>query len=264
MLGSTFLPALLSVALFVSSAAARRGDCPVADPSVIAHEGESVGKEEKYNNVTLYVTGPPSDKAVVYLTDIFGIQLAENRLLADSFGRAGYLVVAPDLFNGSPPGLDIADMSPVQLSQFLDDNPPEDTDALVATAVEYLHKVKNISRIAATGYCYGGRFSFRAIAEGTGIDVAFAAHPSNLQNDEIEAITGAVSVAAADADTLNPPSRRAEIEGLLLNTTQPYSVALYGSVSHGFGVRANVSDPRQKFAKEEAFFQAVRWFDTWV
>jgi hypothetical protein len=44
----------------------------------------------------------------------------------------------------------------------------------------------------------------------------------------------------------------------------PYQISLYGSVSHGFGVRANVSDKRAKFAKEEAYLQAVRWMDTWV
>ncbi len=67
-----------------------------------------------------------------------------------------------------------------------------------------------------------------------------------------------------DGDTMMPPARRSEIEALLLNTTQPYTLSLYGSVSHGFGVRANISDPRQKFGKEQAFFQAVRWFDYWL
>ena len=61
-----------------------------------------------------------------------------------------------------------------------------------------------------------------------------------------------------------PPARRSEIEALLQNTTLPYQVALYGGTSHGFGVRANVSDPQQRFGKESAFFQAVRWFDAWA
>jgi dienelactone hydrolase len=59
------------------------------------------------------------------------------------------------------------------------------------------------------------------------------------------------------------PARKAQIEDLLKKTGLAYQVALYGGTSHGFGVRANVSDPKQKFGKEEAFFQAVRWFDTW-
>lgn len=63
---------------------------------------------------------------------------------------------------------------------------------------------------------------------------------------------------------MNTPAKRAEIEALLHNTTQAYQVALYSGTSHGFGVRANTSDPVQKFGKEAAFVQAVRWFDAWV
>lgn len=61
-----------------------------------------------------------------------------------------------------------------------------------------------------------------------------------------------------------PPERRAQIEALLLKTGKPYQMSLYSGTSHGFGVRANVSDPQQKFGKESAFFQAVRWFDQWA
>lgn len=53
------------------------------------------------------------------------------------------------------------------------------------------------------------------------------------------------------------------MEAALLETGIEYSVALYGGTQHGFGVRANVSDPRQKFGKEQAFYQAVTWFNTW-
>ena len=59
-------------------------------------------------------------------------------------------------------------------------------------------------------------------------------------------------------------ARRSLIEAMLANTSQPYQVNLYGGTSHGFGVRANVSDPEQKFGKEAAFYQAVRWFNAWA
>jgi dienelactone hydrolase len=154
--------------------------------------------------VTLYVTGTPSDKAVLYLTDVYGIQLLENRLLADSFGRAGYFVVAPDLFNGTPSTLDLNEMSPTQLKTFLAAATPEETDALIATGVDYLKNVKKITKIATTGYCFGGRYAFRWLAPEKGLTVGFAAHPSNLQDAEISAIKGAAGVAAAG--TLDPGS----------------------------------------------------------
>ncbi|KAI0390490.1 dienelactone hydrolase [Xylariaceae sp. FL0594] len=280
MLVPTLLPALWSIGLFASAVLCRH-NCPVADVSIIAHDGASVGVEVKYKNVTLYTTGNATskDRAILYLTDIYGLQLAQNRLLADSFGRAGYFVVAPDLFNTTTtttntnstnsPKLDLDEMTPEQLSDFLTaaDAATEDTDAIIATALEYVTQVKGIARVGATGYCFGGKYAFRVLAgsgSSSAVKAGFAAHPSNLQDEEIVAVKGAVGVAAADGDTMMPLARRAQIEALLLNTTQPYSLALYGGVSHGFGVRANVSVPRQKFGKEEAFFQAVRWFDTWV
>jgi len=76
---------------------------------------------------------------------------------------------------------------------------------------------------------------------------------------------GADQWCKAEIDTMMPPARRLEIEGLLANNvTQPYQVNLYGGAAHGFGVRGDVSDPEQKFAKEAAFYQAVRWFSAWA
>lgn len=66
-----------------------------------------------------------------------------------------------------------------------------------------------------------------------------------------------------EIDTLFEPARRFEVESMLNQTAYPYQVALYSGTFHGFGTRANISIPEQRFAKEEAFFQAVRWFKAW-
>ncbi|EMR70111.1 putative dienelactone hydrolase family protein [Eutypa lata UCREL1] len=236
----------------------------VSNGSIIRHDGDPVGKEKVFDGINLYITGEKtSDIAVLYLTDVFGIQLLENKLLADSFGRAGFLTVAPDLFDGEPAPVDLNDPN-FNTTKFLEDHSPEVTDPKIATAIDYLRNESGASKVAVTGYCFGGRYSFRFLAEGKGADVGFAAHPSLLEDAEITAIAGAVSVAAADGDTLMPPARRTEIEAALLDTGLEYSFSLYGGTQHGFGVRANVSDPKQKFGKEQAFFQAVTWFESWA
>lgn len=120
------------------------------------------------------------------------------------------------------------------------------------------------------GYCFGGRYSFRFAdaARAVRADVAFAAHPSAWVDGEVAALGFPTAVAAADGDTLLPAPLRDELEALLLNNSNAitYQVALYSGVNvmHGFGVRANVSDPVQKFAKESAFLQAVRWFENFA
>lgn len=144
---------------------------------------------------------------------------------------------------------------------FLAAHGPAATDPIIASTVAYLRDQLGVTRIAAPGYCFGGRYAFRFVAPGRGVDVGYAAHPSLLESGEIAAIAGPVSIAAADGDTLFNAQARAAAEAVLLGTGQKYQVDLYSGTQHGFAVRANVSDESQRWAKEEAFLQAVRWFD---
>ncbi|KPM41449.1 hypothetical protein AK830_g5149 [Neonectria ditissima] len=233
------------------------------DSGIIKHEGEAIGKEIEYDGVTLYISKPKQrikrDTAVLYLTDVFGIPLLQNKLLADSFSRAGFVTITPDILNGDPAPHDID----FDAAEYLSRHTPENTDPIIEKTIDYIHNELKIKKIAVTGYCFGGRYAFRFLAEGKGADVGFAAHPSLLQDSEILAIDGPASIAAAEVDTLLNATRRSEIEGLLGETPQAFQVNLYSGTSHGFGVRANVSDPEQKFGKEEAFWQAVKWFNSW-
>ncbi|KAK0622791.1 dienelactone hydrolase [Immersiella caudata] len=261
----------LATALFATATLAHT-DCKSVDASIVRHTGYPVGVEETHSNIRLYIAKPDASSvrakekptsAILYLTDVFGIELAENRLLADSFARAGYLTVAPDLFNNEHATGDI-NVPGFNTSAFLARHGPEVTDPIIASAINHLRTVYGIKKIGLTGYCFGGRYSFRFVGEGKGGDAAFAAHPSLLGNDEIQAIKGPAAIAAAETDGMLTPARKSEVEALLGKGTVPWSVSLYSGTNHGFAVRANISDPEQKWGKEEAFLQAVRWFDRFL
>ncbi|KAH8775257.1 dienelactone hydrolase [Diaporthe sp. PMI_573] len=260
---------LFLVPLLASTSLGSASDRPIdGDTSIVAHTGEPVGAEEVVDGTTYYITKPGANApdtnggAVLYLTDVFGINLTENKLLADSFARAGFVTVAPDLFQGSPAPSDLNDPT-FNTTAFLAAHGPDVTDPIVEGAINYMRNTLSVGKLAVTGYCFGGRYSFRFVdaARTVKADVAFAAHPSAWVDGEVSAIGAATAVATADHDSLLPASLRAELEALLLNISSPYQVNLYSGVQHGFGVRANVSDPVQKFAKESAFLQAVRWFN---
>lgn len=233
-------------------------------------------------------SAPVTNTAVLYLTDVFGINLTENRLLADSFARAGYITVAPDLFNGQPAPSDLNDPG-FNSTAFLAAHGPEVTDPIIEKAITYMRANLNVTKLAVTGYCFGGRYSFRFTdpARTLKADVAFAAHPSAWVDAEVSAIGAPTAVAAGGKlnspppllpphmyrwlyahpswqalDDLMPADLRAHLEALLLNISSPYQVNLYGGVPHGFAVRINATDPVQLFAKETAFIQAVRWFSS--
>lgn len=73
------------------------------------------------------------------------------------------------------------------------------TDPIIDTALSYLRTTLNVSRVAVTGYCFGGRYSFRFVdpARTLKADVAFAAHPSAWTDEDVSAIGAPVSVATA-------------------------------------------------------------------
>jgi len=97
----------------------------------------------------------------------------------------------------------------------------------------------------------------------------YTAHPSFTSSAEISSITRPLSIAAAEIDTIFPEDKRHETEAILkdLSTSEGklmYQMSLYGGVAHGFATRGDLSDERQKWAKEAAFKQAVEWFERWV
>lgn len=206
-----------------------------------------------------------NDTGLLYLTDVFGVQLAENRLLADSFARQGFITVAPDMFQGQPAPSDINDPT-FNSTAFIAAHDVGVTDPIIANTINFMRTSLGVRKLAVVGYCFGGRYSFRFVGPSTPMgaraDVAFAAHPSLWQNAEVMSIGAPVSVAAAEDDNLMPPATRSMLESLLGNTSLPYQLNLYSGVAHGFGVRANVSDVQGKFAKEQAFLQAVNFFST--
>jgi dienelactone hydrolase len=85
-----------------------------------------------------------------------------------------------------------------------------------------------------------------------------------VEEDELAAIAGPLSISAAVTDAIFPAEKRHTSEEILKATKQPYQINLFSGVEHGFSVRANISVKMQRFAKEQAFLQAVNWFNEWL
>jgi dienelactone hydrolase len=67
-----------------------------------------------------------------------------------------------------------------------------------------------------------------------------------------------------ETDAIFTVAKRHETEEILKNHTVPYQLFLYSDVEHGFAVKGDLSHAKGKFAKEQAFLQAVYWFDEYV
>ncbi|KAL3426366.1 dienelactone hydrolase [Phlyctema vagabunda] len=231
--------------------------------------GNSTGKYKEIDGVNLYLAYPPKKKpevAILYLTDIFGVQLVNNRLLADSFALAGYLVVVPDLFEGDPVPADALSnpASGFNLTAWSAIHTPAKTDAIINSTINSIRSNLGVSKIGGAGYCFGGKYVARFLAPGKGLDAGFTAHPSSVVAAEWQGISKPLSIAFGALDASNTPAQRAAAEATFQGKNVTYQTTLYSNAEHGFAVRTDLSIPEKRFAQESAYFQAVRWFDAWL
>ncbi|KAG4429180.1 hypothetical protein IFR05_015334 [Cadophora sp. M221] len=235
----------------------------------VKHEGNPIGTSTKIGAIEAYIAEPSGkhihkDTAILFLPDVIGIW-QNSQLMADQYAANGYYTLIPDLFNSDslslnrPDGFDLMSW----LTKGSDGKNPHTfkaVDPIVEKSIKYLQE-KGYKKIGAVGYCFGAKYVARFMASGKGISVGFVAHPSFVEENELRAIQGPFSIAAAETDSIFPTEKRHRSEEILLETKQPYQINLYSGVVHGFSVRCDLSKKIEKYAKEQAFLQAVTWFD---
>ncbi|CAI6335519.1 unnamed protein product [Periconia digitata] len=233
----------------------------------VKHEGTTQGEYKDVGGIPSYVTYPEdksTQNAIVIFTDVMGYKFTNAQLIADQYAANGYFVVIPDLFAGKEvplnPGEDF------NLQDYLANTMPRvpTVDPKVEATIKALRGSEyGVKKLGGVGYCFGGKYVCRWLKEG-GIDVGYTAHPSFVDAEELEKIKGPLSISAAETDPIFPAEKRRETEDILQKLDVPYQMNLFSDVQHGFAVRCDLSKPREKFAKEQAFLQAVTWFDEFL
>ncbi|QYT01708.1 Dienelactone hydrolase [Trichoderma simmonsii] len=236
------------------------------------HEGSPRGEIKTFNDVEVYITYPEdksTENAILFLTDVMGHRFINAQLIADGFAENGYFVYMPDLFHGDPVSL----------------NPPEDfdimgwlngppghltdrVDPVVQASISEMRKTLGCKKIGGVGYCFGAKYVVRNLGylsgSGDGLDAGYVAHPSFVERDELQAIKKPLAISAAETDSIFPTSKRHESEEILIGTKIPYQINLFSGVEHGFAVRLSEETPVGNFAKEQAFVQAITWFNMYL
>ncbi|KAF2468294.1 alpha/beta-hydrolase [Lindgomyces ingoldianus] len=234
----------------------------------VSHDGEPVGEFKNVSGIQVYHSyakgNPNNSNAILYVTDIYGVPLLQNKLLADSIARANYNVIMPDLFNGDAVPVTSSEGPALNLTDWRARHPTAEIDRIIGEIIAYMRNSLGVKRIGAVGYCFGGKYVPRFLSEGKGIDVGFIAHPSSLEAAEIQGIAGPISIAAGELDSAFNATGRRKAEDILTSKNSTYEANLYSGAPHGFGVRVDLNNKRQKYAKEASFFQAITWFNTWL
>ncbi|KAL1674412.1 Alpha/Beta hydrolase protein [Schizophyllum commune] len=231
-------------------------------------EGTPTGRIEKINGVDAYVATPekdyPKEKVLLFLTDLFGIPLVNNKLLADDFAANGFRTVIPDYLNGDPmPAEDLSPGATRDVARWFVNHGADKTRPPLDEVIAGL-KAQGVTTFGAVGYCFGARYVFDLAFDGV-IKVSAVAHPSHLEvPDDIERYaqtTVPLLIESCEVDQMFPREAQAETDAILGGGkfAPGYKQDYWPGCRHGFAVRGDQNDPAVKAGKEGAFKNVVEW-----
>ncbi|KAF2490258.1 alpha/beta-hydrolase [Lophium mytilinum] len=269
------------------------------------HAGLPIGTEETLHGLNTYIVGNRTNPraTIVLYSDIFGLPLPNNKLIADAYAKSGeYLVYLPDFFKGDPVPLKLADiLIPVDESK---QSSLGKYSGLLARAPAFLmwmarHKEAPTNKvcmdflqalrratpkgqkIGMVGFCWGGKYAIRAGLKSNMIqvdgakvplvDAVVALHPSHVAvPEDVEGLVVPVSYGWGLEDTGVKIEQKGKVEEIHAKarkaggTVPEMQHKVYKPGRHGFAVRGNPDDPLERACLEDSVTQALDWFARWL
>ena len=240
---------------------------------------------------------------IVIYSDIFGLSLPNNKLIADSYAKSGeWLVLLPDFFQGDPVTLKFADVAiPVDaakqstlskytgllatvpsLMMWMMRHKQGPTNKLCMDFLETLRRsTPRNQKIGMVGMCWGGKYALQAGRESQMIqldgskvplvDAAVSLHPSNLTfPDDVEGPVIPMSIGWGQEDTNTPIAQKGQVEEIHTAAKKAgrkmpeIEHKVYKPGRHGFAVRGNPDDPQERACLEDSVTQVLDWFKRWL
>jgi carboxymethylenebutenolidase len=132
-----------------------------------------------------YLALPKSGKgpAVIIIQEIFGVN-SHIRAVTEQYAQDGYVAIAPDIFRRTQPRVELtyagADRDKgIELLQKTNVNLAVADIGATAAALRAMPEVTG--KVAAIGFCFGGRLAYLTAAQGT-VDVAVSYYGGGIQN----------------------------------------------------------------------------------
>ncbi|KAH9931800.1 alpha/beta-hydrolase [Fomitopsis serialis] len=240
--------------------------------SGVRHEGVPEGKIEQIGGVESYVATPTGEyakeKVVLFLPDVFGLALINNRLLVDDIARNGFWCVMPDYFEGDSIPEDA--MNPENRDKFdrvgwFSRHGDNAWKPIVDKVVAAL-KEQGVTRFGTTGYCYGAPAAFYLAWSNTS-HVTVVSHPSRLQVpgdlEKYRAESKApLLINGCEVDSQFPPESQKIADEVFGDGkfVPGYERTYWDGCTHGFAVRGDMSNPKVKAGKEGSFEATIKFY----
>lgn len=225
-------------------------------------DGKPIGTETKIGKNDTYVTGSNKEVAILMAHDIFGWTFPNARLLADHYAKeAGATVYLPDFFGGEVVSPETMEGGKFDIKAFIGRNSKSIRFPEVESFAKSLKQEHGFKKLGAIGFCWGGWAVFQLGAKGNNlVDCISTAHPSLLTKEEIDAVAVPVQILAPEHDPQLTPELKAHANSVIPSLNVEYDYQYFPGLMHGFAVRCDQSDAKQKKGFERAKNAAVGWF----
>ncbi|MET3356410.1 dienelactone hydrolase family protein [Xanthobacter autotrophicus] len=214
---------------------------------------EVTANEVKFSAYRADPEGTPKG-AVVVLQDVFGVN-ADIRKIADDFAAAGYVAVAPSLFDKVKSNIELdasADAEGRSLTAELGTEWP--IEAIQAT----VDTVKGAGKVALVGYSWGGYLAYLAANKVTGLACAIGYHADGLLEGVMEKRRIPTLIHFAEQDPLVSEEDRIQFRA----RRPDVSAFSYPDATRGFGYPAGPA--YQAEAAEKAQERTLFWISQYV
>jgi dienelactone hydrolase len=134
---------------------------------------------------------------------------------------------------------------------------------LLDSYITAVRAIPGTQKIGAVGFCWGGRYAVLATHDGpASVDAAYACHPSLVAVPaDFEPVARPLSLAVGDSDSLLDNDSVGKIQDVLAKkTTLEHELRIYEGQVHGFALRSDWSDERDRKAMDESEKQGIEWF----
>jgi len=237
-------------------------------------DGNPEGHEGVLANNKAYITGTNKDAAILIVHDAFGWTLINTRILADHFAKeANATVYLPDFFGGEVLNQDLLTsafgkgdqeaMAKLDVPGFLAKNSKEIRGPEMFSCAKILKS--QYKKVGAVGYCYGGWASFQlGSKENQLVDAVSVAHPSLVEEKEIDNLSVPTQILAPENDPMFTEELKAYANKKIPTLGIAYQYGFYPGLNHGFAVKGDPNDEKQREGLERAKNATVSWMNEFL
>lgn len=181
---------------------------------------------------------------IVVIQEIFGVN-RHIRAVADQYAAAGYLVIAPALFDRAEPNVDVPYTDMQRAFGYMK---AMDNDKVILDLEAAVARVSAAGKVGVVGYCWGGTLSFLAAAR-LKIDAAVAYYGGGIHTQLAEKPRVPVMFHFGEKDTHIPLSAVEAIKA-----AYPQGIYYLYPAEHGFNCtdRASFEPTCSKLAFERS------------